>query len=211
VYAPEPPPADPNAWEKAPATRRSGFTFGAALGFGATSIVGFPNDVKKIGYAPYYTATGVVPAPQLQGWVGVALADWVSFSLGFTGQPLLGTGDNKAHSVAGLFHVEVFPLFYVHESLRDLGVMIDAGTGVATVTSPKDDKLVDSSAASLIGGGLFWEPVTFWRFRGGPFLMGNYMWSDTARRPAIFAGWKMSLYAGATAPASPTAGAAATH
>jgi hypothetical protein len=185
---------DPKAWETAPATRRSGFVIGTALGFGAASIVGFPADVKKIGYAPYYTVTGARPAPVVELWLGGALADWVNFGLGFTMSPVLSTGDNKARSAAGMFHVELFPLFYVSEALRDLGVMIDAGTGVATVTSPKDEKLVDSSAASLIGGGVFWEPLKFWHFRGGPFLMGNYMWSDTARRPGIFAGWRMSFY-----------------
>ncbi|MFT3766593.1 MAG: hypothetical protein QM820_13930 [Minicystis sp.] len=190
------PPADPSAWEKAPATRRSGFNLGAAMGFGLASIVGFPNDVKKIGYVPYYTATGARPTPVFEVWLGGALADWLNFGLGVTGNLVLATGDNKARSVAGIFHVEIFPLFHVSERLQDLGITIEAGTGVATVTSPKDEKLVDSSAASLVGGGVFWEPVRAWRFRGGPFLMGNYMWSDTARRPAIFAGFRMSLYSG---------------
>lgn len=193
-------PADPNAWEKAPPTRRSGFLVGAAFGFGVASIVGFPNDLKKIGYAPYYTATGVRPAPVVELWLGWALADWVSFGIGMSGSQLLGTGDNTARSVTGMFRVELFPLFYVSDKLRDLGIMIDAGTGVANVTTPKDERLVESSAASLVGGGVFWEPVQFWRVRGGPFLLGNYVWSDTARRPAIFAGWRMSLYTGTVKP-----------
>src|SRR5262245_35174878 len=36
-------PADPNAWETAPPTRRSGFALGVAIGFGVASVVGFPN------------------------------------------------------------------------------------------------------------------------------------------------------------------------
>jgi hypothetical protein len=200
------PAANPRAWETAPATHRSGFALGVEVGFGLSSIVGFPNDVKKIGYAPYYTATGARPTPALAFWLGGALTDWLNFGVGFTAGNLLATGDDKARSAAGMFHVELFPLFYVRESLRDLGVFLDVGTGVASVTSAKDEKLVDSSAASLLGGGILWEPVHFWRVRGGPFLMGNYVWSDTARRPGIFAGWRMSLYAGAVtkpAPAPP--------
>ena len=198
--AAEPAPADPRAWETAPPSRRSGFLIGAAFGFGVASIVGFPNDVKKIGYAPYYTATGPRPSPIVEVWLGGALADWLNFAIGFGGGTLLATGDNTARSAAGMFHLEVFPLFHVSDKLRDLGLMFDAGSGVATVTSPDDTKLVDSSAASLLGGGVIWEPVKFWRFRGGPFLMGNYVWSDTARRPAIFAGWRMNLYTGTVKP-----------
>lgn len=194
--APSAPAVDPNAWEKAPATRRSGFVVGAALGGGLASIVGFPNDAKKIGFAPYYTATGARPAPAFELWIGGALTDWFTFGLGFTGGSLLLTGDTKATATAGLFHVEAFPLFYVSEKLRDLGVMLDVGTGNASVKSKTDVKLVDSSSASLVGGGVFWEPARLWRFRGGPFLMGNYIWSDTARRPGVFAGWRMSLYTG---------------
>lgn len=195
AIADDPKPADPpSSWENAPPTRRGGFALGVALGAGVASIGGYPSDVKKIGDDRYYTVTGVRPAPVLEIWLGGALADWVSFGVGFTGGSLLATGDDTARSGAGLFHIELFPLFYVHEKLRDLGLMIDAGAGAASVTSKADKKLVDSSAASLVGAGVLWEPVKLWRIRGGPFLMGQYMWSDSARRPAIFAGFRMSLY-----------------
>ena len=72
--------------------------------------------------------------------------------------------------------------------------MFDAGIGTATVTDAMSTRVVDGSAAALIGGGLFYEAVRTWKIAQGPFLMGNYVWSDTARRPAIFAGWRMSLY-----------------
>jgi hypothetical protein len=195
ALAEEAKPADPeSAWETAPPARRGGFAMGVALGAGVGSIVGFPNDVKKIGYQRYYTVTDVRPSPVLSVWLGGALADWVSFGIGFTGGSLLATGDNAARSGAGMFHIELFPLFYVSERLRDLGVWIDAGAGTATVTTKDDVKLVDGASASMVGGGVFWEPARFWKIRGGPFLMGNYMWSDSMRRPAIFAGWRMSLY-----------------
>jgi hypothetical protein len=190
----EPPaPVEPTpAWQTAPTTRRGGFVVGAAVGLGVASIAGFPNDVKKIGYAPYYTATGVRPTFSPELWIGGALTDWITFGIGVTLSDLVGP--DKGTSVAGMFHIEVFPLFYVSEKLRDLGVMLDAGTGTASVRDAGGTQLVDGSAASLVGGGVFWEPIAAWKIRGGPFLMGNYMWSDTARRPALFAGWRMSLY-----------------
>src|SRR4051812_45124464 len=73
------PSAAPPAWEIAPATRRSGFTAGIALGFGLSSIVGYPNDSKKIGFQRYYTATGARPTPSGQTWIGGALTDWFTF------------------------------------------------------------------------------------------------------------------------------------
>jgi hypothetical protein len=185
-------PPDPAAWQNAPTTRRGGFVVGGALGFGVASIAGFPNDVKKIGYAPYYTATGVRPTFTPELWIGGALTDWITFGIGVTLSGIYG--HDKDTSIAGMFHIEVFPLFYVSEKLRDLGVMLDAGTGTASVTDASGTELVDGSAASLVGGGVFWEPLVVAKIRGGPFLMGNYMWSDTARRPALFAGWRMSLY-----------------
>jgi hypothetical protein len=197
---PKPAPAaarpPPPAWEIAPATRRSGFTAGIALGFGLSSIVGYPNDAKKIGLQRYYTATGARPTPIGQTWIGGALTDWFTFGIGVIGSKLL-TGD-KANTNGFSFHVEAFPLFWMGGRLRDLGVTLDAGSGTSNVTSgPSDEnKLVQSSAASLIGGGVFYEGFRFWRVATGPFLVGNYMWSDTVRRPGIFLGWRAALYTG---------------
>jgi hypothetical protein len=184
------------AWETAPATWRGGFVMGAELGIGVGSIAGYPNDVKKIGFASYYTATGARPAAIFEGWIGGALTDWITFAVGFGGTPLDAAGTDKARTLAGVFHIEAFPLFYVGPRLRDLGVTFEAGTGVSSVTDSAGNKIVDSSAASFIGGGVFWEPLHLWRLHAGPFLLGDYMWSDTVRRPAIFLGFRTSLYTG---------------
>jgi hypothetical protein len=177
-----------------PTTRRGGFTVGADVGAGVASIVGYPNDVQKIGYAGYYTVTNVRPSVLGELWFGGAFTDWFTFSLGVTGSSLFRTGDDKARSFGGIFHVEAFPLFLLGGPLRDLGVRLDAGLGMATVTDPSGFKLVDSTLASLIGGGIFYEGLRWGKTAHGPFLMGNYVWSDTALRPAIFVGWRSVLY-----------------
>jgi hypothetical protein len=194
--ADEPKPAEPAAWETAPATRRSGFVVGTAVGFGVGGIAGFPNDVKKIGYIPYYAVTGPRPAPLLSAWVGGALTDWLTFGVGVSASFVLGTGENRAESVAGLFHIEAFPLFYVSDRLRDLGVTFEAGAGTGSLTAPSGDKLVDASLASMTAAGAFWEGLAFWRIRGGPFVMARYQWSDTAKIPGVYAGFRLSLYTG---------------
>jgi hypothetical protein len=194
--APAAPAAPPTTPPDVPATRRSGFTVGLMAGVGLASIVGYPNDVTEIGYAGYYTATGARPGTHAGLWIGGALTDWFTFGLGFQGGQLFATGQNKAKSQAGAFHIEVFPLFALGGHLRDLGVMLDAGFGTASVTDPTGNKLVDSSAASLIGAGVFYEGIRLWKIGMGPFLLGNYIFSDTALRPGIFAGWRAALYTG---------------
>jgi hypothetical protein len=179
-----------------PPTRRSSFTFGIDLGPGVASIVGYPNDATKIGFARWYTTTGARPAGVLEAWVGGALTDYVTLSLGFKGSRLVGTGSDAAMSLGGIFHIEAYPLFALGGPLRDFGVRIDAGVGTATVTDMSGTKLVDGAAASIIGGGVFYEGLRAWKTAHGPFLMGDYMWSDTVRRPAIFLGWRSAFYAG---------------
>jgi hypothetical protein len=185
-------------WQVEPAARRSGFVVGAMLGFGLSSIVGYPNDVKKIGLARYYTATGAVPASSSMLFFGGALSDWFTFGVGFGGSRLFGTGDNTAMAAGFAFHVEAYPLYFKGGKLRDLGVMLDAGTGSASVAPTADDtkKLVDSGGSSMLGGGVFYDGLRFWRVGSGPYLAGAYQWSDSVRRPAIFFGYRIALATG---------------
>jgi hypothetical protein len=178
------------------ATRRSGFTFGIDVGAGVASIVGFPNDLTKIGYAQWYTATGARPAATLEAWAGGALSDWLTVGLGFKGSRLFATNGDTAESLGGMFHVEAYPLFLLGGPLRDLGVRFDAGLGTASVTDASGTKLVDGSAASIVGGGIFYEGIRAWKTAHGPFIMGDYAWTDAVRRPAIFIGWRSAIYTG---------------
>lgn len=202
AVAPE--PAAPETDTPPAPTRRSGFTLGVDVGVGVASVVGYPNDLNKIGYAQWYTATGARPAGLVEAWLGAALADWFTVTLGMKVSRLYATGDVTAQSLGGMFHVEAFPLFPLAGGLRDLGVRFDAGLGTATVTDTSGNKLVDGSAASIIGGGVFWEGLRAWKTAHGPFLMGDYVWSETVRRPAIFLGWRSVLYTGPSSkPAAP--------
>jgi hypothetical protein len=195
--AEDPPAVTPPASDPPPkATRRRGFTFGIDLGVGVASIVGYPNDLTKIGYAQYYSATGARPAGTLEAWAGVAIMDWFTVALGFKGSRLFDVDGDKAQSLGGMFHIEAFPLFPLGGHLRDLGVRFDAGLGTAGVTDANGNAIVQGGSTSTIGGGLFYEGIRAWKTAHGPFLMGDYVWSDTARRPAIFIGWRSAFYSG---------------
>lgn len=186
-----------HAWESAPATHRSGFVVGLALGSGIAAISGFPNDSRKIGLQRYYTETGATVSGMGSLWFGGALSDWFTFGIGFSGGNLPLLSEQKATAGGLIFHIEAYPLFPLGGRWRDLGVMLDAGTGTAAVT-PKDSetKLVDSGSASLIGAGPFYEGFKTWKIKSGPFIEGSYIWSDSVRRPAVFFGWRASFYTG---------------
>jgi len=189
-------PVDPAPGVSAtpPPVRRGGLAIGLLVGGGAASIVGYPNDVTKTGYASWYTVTGARPATVGQLWIGAAVTEWFNLGFGFSSNRLFDTGSNTATSAGAVFRVEAFPLFPLGGHLRDLGVLFEAGPYLASVKDPSGTALVDSSLASLVGGGVFYEGVHTWKIAQGPFLMGDYVWSDTARRPAIFAGWRVSFY-----------------
>jgi hypothetical protein len=195
--APESTGKESPAWDSAPATYRSGFVVGLALGSGVVSFSGYPNDSRKIGLLSHYTATGASFGGMGSLWFGGALSDWFTFGVGFTGGSMPLLSDQKASSGGLIFHVEAYPLFTLGKRWRDVGVMFDAGTGSATVT-PKDSekKLIDGGSASQIGGGPFYEGFKLWKLKGGPFIEGSYVWSDSVRRPAVFFGWRTSLYTG---------------
>lgn len=188
-------PAKP-AWETQAPERRGGIAVGLSLGAGVASMVGFPADPKKVNRLRYYTATGVRPTGIGTVWVGNAITDWFVFSIGFTGGGLVATGDNTATAFAPIFHIEAFPLLSFGGRLRDLGVMLDAGIGIAIAWSDKDPvhNLIDGTGCSVIGGGVFYEGFQVWRLRSGPFVAGDYYWSDFVRRPSVFLGWRTSLY-----------------
>ena len=133
------------AWEAERAMRRSGFVVGASFGSGVVSIAGFPNDVKKVGRESFYTETGATLGGFGTLWFGGALTDWFIFGLGLGGGSLPFLSDRTATAGGIVFHVEAFPLFPRGGRWRDVGVMLDAGTGAVTV---EDDARSCSSTAA---------------------------------------------------------------
>jgi hypothetical protein len=176
-------------------TRRAVFTFGLDSGIGVASIVGYPNDVTKVGFERWYTTTGARPAGVLEAWVGVPVTDYLTLSLGFKGSRLVADLGQRATSYGGMFHIEAFPLFPLGGPWRSLGVRLDVGLGTAFVADSFGNKVVDGGSTSILGGGIFYEGFRGKKTAFGPFLMGDYIWSDTARRPAIFLGWRAAFYA----------------
>jgi hypothetical protein len=177
--------------------RRSGFAAGLWLGAGIASVAGYPNESSKIGRKEFYTDTGLAPTAFGAGWVGYAITDWLTLGIGFGGGDGL-VGDKNALTWGGSFHIEAFPFFSLGKQGREFALMLDFGVGMASVTPNHNDKvrLIESSTASLIGVGVFYEGIRFGHFSTGPFISGNYFFSNSAQRPGLFAGWRIAFYGG---------------
>lgn len=187
----------PKAWETEEAERRSGFHMGLTLGTGLGSAAGFPNDAKLIGKESAYTETGVGVGSDMRLWLGGALTDWLNFGAGLDLNGFSSDGLVSGQGVLVL-HAEAFPLYGLGGQWRDVGAMLEGGTGSA-LTTPEDDpdtKIIDGGAISHISGGVFWEGIRFWRMAMGPFVEMKYSWSQSVRRPFGVLGWRTALYVG---------------
>ncbi len=182
------------AWETAPAKHRGGFAMGLMISGGLGASNGYPSDSKKIGREDYYTESGLGFMGAPAGWIGGALADWLTFGLG-GGFSAIVNADTKSPSPFVFFHADVYPLYALGGQWRNLGVMGEAGLGFPkTVSADTDETLIDGGGSSFVLAGVFWEGIQAWKIKMGPYLATHYMWSDSIRRPAALLGFRISLY-----------------
>ena len=195
VASPDAPPSsEQGASKDPPAERRSGFTFGLSGGLLMGGARGYPNDVGKIGFAEFRTETGVGVSSGGALWLGGALADWLNVGVGMFG----GGFEREGLRVSsGVFHarLELFPLFFQGGQLRDLGVLLSAGTGV-TVIERGEEKVAEGAGTSAVGAGIFYEPWRWWQLTFGPQLEYLYQFSDSMRAHSLVVGVRTAFYGG---------------
>jgi hypothetical protein len=168
---------------------------GVSLGAGFGASNGYPADSRKIGRERYYTESGIGLNTSMTVWLGGALADWLNFGAGMGFGTILAEGTSSpAPSI--VFHTDAYPLYDLDPDLRDLGITLDAGLGFAsTVDTATQEELIQAPGASYVSAGVFWEPLEFSVFRAGPLVAGQWMFSDTLRRPSLLVGFRTTLYA----------------
>lgn len=189
-------PAEPEkATEKdAPAERRSGFTFGISGGLLTGAARGYPNDVAKIGFAEYRTETGVGVSSGGALWLGGALADWLNVGIGVSGGGFERSG-LRLSSGAFQARIELFPLFYQGGHLRDLGVLLTAGTG-AVMIERGNESVAEGPGTSAVGAGVFHESWRWWQLTFGPQLEYLFQFSDGMRAHTFVLGMRTAFYGG---------------
>lgn len=188
-------PDEEPAWQKTPATRRGGFTGGFTIGGALGTGAGYPNDVKKIGREAFYTETGVAAGGIGMVWAGAALTDWFNFSLGL-GMATLLTDTTERTAVTLAFRVEAFPLFTLGDRWRDLGVMIETGTGTDSIVSNDDQEVIlaEGSAPSRLAIGAFFEAFRPWKLAIGPYVSYGYSFGETIRAGEVALGLRTVIY-----------------
>ncbi|AUX26801.1 uncharacterized protein SOCEGT47_073710 [Sorangium cellulosum] len=180
-----------------PSVRRSGLAVGIAGGLALGSAAGYPNDVQKIGFQRHYTETGVGIGGGGYLWIGGALTDWLTFGGALGGHGLIAA-DHSVLAGGFMFHTEVFPLFSLGELWREVGLIVDAGTGVAHTTADAggDADVIDGALPARLGVGVFYEGIRLWKVSMGPWLYADYTWSSSVRQPAFYLGWRSAIYTG---------------
>lgn len=177
----------------AKAKRRSDFTLGFSGGLGFGRADGYPNEVEKIDDEAYRSNTEVGFDNGGAIWLGVAFNDYLSFGLG-VGSLKISGNDRKASGGAFLFHVDAYPLFGVHENLRDLGIFANLGAGSVTITGGREDAVGGSMA--YVESGVVYERWRLWRIAMGPSVSIIHMWSESANMTGALFGGRFAFYSG---------------
>lgn len=178
------------------AERRTVLTMGISIGASLGSSSGFPNDPTKIGLISNYTDSGIGAGFGSRAWAGFALRDFLVFgaSIGALG---LDAGDHVVFLGTLGFHTEIFPLFPLGGTFREIGLAFETGIGTGIVT-PVDDTsniIVDGGLTSSIGASVFYEGLRLGpKLSMGPYLGYDYLWSASQRGGAVVLGWRTALY-----------------
>lgn len=178
------------------AERRTVLTMGISIGGSLGSAAGFPNDPTKIGLIGNYTDTGIGAGFTSRAWVGFALRDFLVFgatinAFGFD------AGDNVAILGTVGFHTEIYPLFPLGGTYRELGLALETGIGTGIVSPGGDTSnlLVDGGYSSSIGFSAFYEGIRVGpKLSMGPYVGYDYVWSPSLRGGAFVLGWRTALY-----------------
>ncbi|MCU0681841.1 MAG: hypothetical protein MUF34_06225 [Polyangiaceae bacterium] len=176
-----------------PATRRGGFLVGLVLGGQLTGAEGTPLDYDERG-DEFRVSTGTTLGTASALFLGGALTDWFAFKLGFQ-QGAATKGDYKLASSGLLVGAEAWPLFSWGGHWRDLSLVADFGTGVATIESRASGKeLASAGAYSKIRGGVAWDALRLWKLNVGPTIAFEHTTSETYSQNALWFGLRTVFY-----------------
>lgn len=174
--------------------RRHGFSVALSGGLSVFAAQGSANEADQIGVAEHQSSTGLGLSSGGGLWIGGAITDWLTLSVGLFG------GDMSKRGLEGgggtfLVRVETFPLFFAGGSLRDFGIALNAGAGGMSLERD-GETAIEAQGSSAIGLSAFHETFRFWHLGMGPQLDYLHQFSDSAGAHQLVLGWRTAFYAG---------------
>lgn len=177
------------------ATRRRGFMVGVVGGLDLGSARGTPAEYAKRGDA-FRVDTGISPGYNGTLFIGGALTDWFSFSLGL-GTHSIKSGDLTFGATTFLFRVEAYPLFSRGGVFRDLGFGVDLGTGTARVDRGSEIRAAaGGGTASIFGGSVFYDWLRARTFTAGPYVAYQHLITETLTTDTAIIGARVAFTTG---------------
>jgi hypothetical protein len=178
----------------AQAKRRSGFMLGAELGLQLGNVAGYPKDAVKVNDPRYLADTNFGVGGLGRVWLGGAILDWFTFGLGVELLEARGN-DLIASGGAFLLRPELYPLWALGGSFRDLGVHADFGIGWMAMKAGQAT-VADGGALGRAGFGVFHESLR-WKHVGlGPTLGVSHHFSETLKATLVELGIRISYTTG---------------
>ena len=176
------------------ARRRSGFVAGLTLGIAAGEASGYPNELAKLGDPSFQRNTGGAFGGVNRLWFGGALTDYLVFGLGFVGMGIKH-GDTSAAGSAFVFRIQSYPLFYRGGPFRDLSLFGDFGAGGMKISGNNRPE-ADGGLMSVLGFGVGYEPLRFWKFTFGPAVEYWHWWGQSVTMNSVAAEARLTFVGG---------------
>jgi hypothetical protein len=156
------------------------------VGVGIGGASGYPNSAGKIDQQAYYSSSDTLVGWSRSLFVMGALADYLSFG-GWFGNGTFASHDWHAQMSGGGFRLEVFPLYVLVPSLKDLGVSAKLGLGSGKLIAKTSSSEGADGVQSYLGLGAFHE-WTVAHALGGHAVIGPSLEYDAVVTRAVTAG-----------------------
>jgi hypothetical protein len=188
--------SDPKIDER---TTRSGLVVELLFGAGVAGASGYPNNSDQIGDPNYYSSSNLLAGTGGMLFVGGAFADYLTFGV-WAGRQTFHSKDWRSTGGGGGFRLEVFPLFALVPSLKNLGVEGQFGIGGTSLQALGGNYPEASGTQSFLGVGAFYEVPLFRALGGhgtiGPSFEYDNIFTQSVDRGSSLLGVRLAFYGG---------------
>jgi hypothetical protein len=180
-------------------TDRSGLVVEVLVGAGVAGASGYPNNSDQIGDPNYYSSSNLLVGTGSALFVGGAFADYLNFGV-WLGSQKFHSKDWRSTGGGGGFRLEVFPLFVLVPSLKNLGLEAQFGIGGASLQAQGGNYPEASGTQSFLGIGAFYEIPLFKALGGhgtiGPSFEYDNIFTQSVDRGSSLLGVRLAFYGG---------------